>query len=135
VATIDGNGLATGRGAGTTTITATSGSRSGSTTLTVVNGGPVTRSTLSVVREGTGSGAVTSSPAGISCGATCSATYDNGTVVTLTATPANGSTFEGWTGGGCTGTGTCTITLTANTTVIASFNVPSIAPPFTLSVT
>ncbi len=135
VATIDGNGLATGRGAGTTTITATSGSRSGSTTLTVVNGAPVTRSTLSVVREGTGSGAVTSSPAGISCGATCSATYDNATVVTLTATPANGSAFEGWTGGGCTGTGTCTLTLTANTTVFARFGISSSVTRFTLSVT
>src|SRR5947208_988320 len=52
VATIDANGLATGRAAGTTTITAASGSRSGSTTLTVASGTPVTRSTLSVVREG-----------------------------------------------------------------------------------
>jgi len=135
VATIDGNGLATGRGAGTTTITATSGSRSGSTTLTVVSGTPVTRSTLSVIREGTGSGSVASSPAGISCGATCSAAYDNGTVVTLTATPANGSAFEGWTGGGCTGTGTCTITLTANTTVFARFGISSSVTRFTLSVT
>src|SRR5947199_1360380 len=135
VATIDANGLATGRAAGTTTITAASGSRSGSTTLTVASGTPVTRSTLSVVREGTGSGAVASSPAGISCGATCSAAYDNGTVVTLTATPANGSTFEGWTGGGCTGTGTCTLTLTANTTVFARFGVSSSVTRFTLSVT
>jgi len=135
VATIDANGLATGRAAGTTTITAASGSRSGSTTLTVASGTPVTRSTLSVVREGTGSGAVASSPAGISCGATCSAAYDNGTVVTLTATPANGSTFEGWTGGGCAGTGTCTITLTANTTVFARFGVSSSVTRFTLSVT
>ena len=134
VATIDATGLATGRAAGTTTITAASGSRSGSTTLTV-SGTPVTRSTLSVVREGTGSGAVASSPAGISCGATCSAAYDNGTVVTLTATPANGSTFEGWTGGGCTGTGTCTLTLTANTTVFARFGVSSSVTRFTLSVT
>ena len=123
VATIDATGLATGRAAGTTTITAASGSRSGSTTLTVVNAPAGNRPTLSVVREGTGSGAVVSNPAGISCGATCSAAYDNGTVVTLTATPANGSTFEGWTGGGCPGTGTCTLTLTADTTVTARFNV------------
>src|SRR5438094_625219 len=105
------------------------------TTRTVASCTPVTRSTLSVVREGTGSGAVASSPAGISCGATCSAAYDNGTVVTLTATPANGSTFEGWTGGGCTGTGTCTLTLTANTTVFARFGVSSSVTRFTLSVT
>src|SRR5437667_885996 len=135
VATIDANGLATGRAAGTTTITPASGSRSGSTTLTVASGTPVTRSTLSVVREGTGSGAVASRPAGISCGATCSAAYDNGTVVTLTATPANGSTFEGWTGGGCTGTGTCTLTRPANPPVFARFGVPSSVTRFTLSVT
>src|SRR5437867_3949488 len=135
VATIDANGLARGRAAGTTTITAAYGSRSGSTTLTVASGTPVTRSTLSVVREGTGSGAADSSPAGISCGATCSVAYDHGTVGTLTAPPANGSTFEGWTGGGCTGTGTCTLTLTANTTVFARFGVSSSVTRFTLSVT
>ncbi len=116
VATISATGLATGRGPGSTTITATSGGRSGSTTLTVG-----TRPSLAVVREGTGSGTVTSSPAGINCGATCSAAYDSGTVVTLTATPAAGSTFEGWTGGGCAGTGPCTVTMTAATTVTATF--------------
>ncbi len=116
VATISATGLATGRGPGSTTITAASGGRSGSTTLTVG-----TRPSLAVVREGTGSGTVTSSPAGINCGATCSAAYDQGTMVTLTATPATGSTFEGWTGGGCAGTGTCTVTLRANTTVSARF--------------
>src|SRR5207249_2940082 len=62
VATIDANGLATGRAAGTTTITATSAGRSGSTTLTVVN-----RPTLTVIRQGTGNGAVTSNPPGINC--------------------------------------------------------------------
>src|SRR5207249_2690121 len=79
---------------------------------------------LSVVREGTGSGTVTSNPAGINCGATCSASFDSGTPVTLTATPATGSTFEGWSGGGCSGTNTCTVTLTANTTVFARFGAP-----------
>ena len=131
VATIDATGLATGRAIGTTTITAASGARSGSTTLTVVNAPAGNRPTLSVVREGVGSGTVTSNPLGVECGATCSAPFDSGTVVTLTATPANGSTFEGWTGGGCPGTGTCTLTLTADTTVFARFG----APRVTLSVT
>ena len=130
VATIDANGLATGRAAGTTTITATSAGRSGSTTLTVVN-----RPTLTVIRQGTGNGAVTSNPPGINCGPTCSAPFDSGTVVTLTATPATGSTFDGWTGGGCTGTDPCTITLTASTTVFARFGVTSGGTQFTLSVT
>src|SRR5206468_10020626 len=59
----------------------------------------VRRVTLSVFRQGLGSGTVASSPAGIDCGATCSATYDSGTSVTLTATPAAHATFDGWTGG------------------------------------
>src|SRR5206468_11466198 len=49
--------------------------------------------------------------------------YPIGTVVTLTAAPAADSTFEGsWSGGGCTGTGPCTMTLTAATTVTAHFD-------------
>ena len=125
VATINAAGLATGGNPGSTVITATSGGRSGSTTLTVGS-----RPSLSVIREGTGNGTVTSNPAGIDCGANCSASYDSGTVVTLTATPAPGSTVEGWTGGGCSGTGPCTLTVTANTTVFARFGITR----FTLSV-
>ena len=125
VATIDAAGLATGRSPGFSVITASSGGRSGSTTLTVR-----ARFSLAVIREGTGNGTVTSNPPGIDCGANCSASYDGGTVVTLTATSAPDSTFEGWTGGGCSGTGPCTVTLTANTTVFARFGVAR----FTLSV-
>jgi hypothetical protein len=77
---------------------------------------------LAVVMSGTGSGVVISTQAGILCGTTCSATYGSGTAVTLTATPATGSTFAGWSGGGCTGTGTCTVTVTSTTTVTATFN-------------
>src|SRR6266550_4578050 len=68
VATIDAAGLATGRRAGSTTITATSGSRSGRTTLTVGQGTPGTRVTLGVIREGSGGGTVTSSDGSINCG-------------------------------------------------------------------
>lgn len=50
---------------------------------------------LHVVKTGLGSGTVTSSPAGISCGATCDATFGSSVFVTLTATPAAGSTFGG----------------------------------------
>src|SRR5205814_7153823 len=78
--------------------------------------------TLSVILGGTGSDTVTSNPPGIDCGATCSASFDSGTFVTLTATPATGSTFTGWSGGGCFGTGTCSVTLNAATTVAATFS-------------
>ncbi len=76
--------------------------------------------TLTVAKSGKGTGSVTSSPAGINCGATCSTTYDHGTVVTLTATPAATSSFTGWSGA-CTGTGTCTVTMDAARSVTASF--------------
>ena len=84
---------------------------------------------LAVVRAGTGSGTVTSTPAGITCGTSCSASYASGTAVALTATPAAGSSFTGWSGGGCTGTGSCTVTLTAATTVTATFGISPPAAP------
>ncbi len=77
--------------------------------------------TLTVAKDGTGSGTVTSNPAGIDCGATCQFDFDYGTVVTLTATAATGSTFAGWTGEGCSGTGSCTVSMTATRSVTATF--------------
>ncbi len=78
---------------------------------------------LAVNEAGTGAGTVTSSPAGISCPATsCSANYASGTVVTLTATASDGSTFAGWSGAGCSGTGTCVVTMNAAQNVTATFN-------------
>src|SRR5438067_340031 len=86
--------------------------------------------TLQVTRQGSGSGTVTSNPGGISCGTDCSEPYPIGTTVTLTATPAGTSTFQGW-GGACTGTGVCTVRLAADTVVTASFALR----PATLQVT
>ncbi len=54
--------------------------------------------TLTVTLAGVGDGAVTSSPAGIDCGATCAAAFDAGSTVTLTATPDAGSVFGAWSG-------------------------------------
>jgi uncharacterized repeat protein (TIGR02543 family) len=91
---------------------------------------------LTIAKSGTGSGTVTSSPVGITCGSVCSASFTGGPVVTLTATPTTGATFTGWSGGGCSGTGTCAVTLSAATTVTATFS--STPPPptsYTLSVT
>src|SRR5262245_1785599 len=82
-------------------------------------------STLIVTKSGAGTGTVTSSSTGINCGTACAGSYATGTQVTLTATPAAGSTFTGWSGGGCTGTGTCVVTMTADTTVTAGFVVQS----------
>lgn len=76
---------------------------------------------LTVERRGDGTGTVASTPAGIECGAACAKDFDAGTRITLTATPATGTTFGGWEGGGCTGTGTCSLTLNEATTVVATF--------------
>jgi glucose/arabinose dehydrogenase len=87
--------------------------------------------TLTVNRTGSGSGTVVSAPAAINCGSVCTGTFGSGAVVTLTATPAPGTVFAGWSGGGCSGTGSCVVTVAAATTVSASFTVPSV----TLTVT
>src|SRR5262249_24384101 len=82
---------------------------------------------LTVTKAGTGSGMVTSSPAGISCGSTCSAAFDAGTSVTLMASRASGSRFTGWSGEGCSGTGTCTVSMTWVRTAAVVF--PVAGPP------
>ena len=68
-----------------------------------------------------GSGTVSSSPAGISCGTVCSATFVQNQTITLTAVPAATSTFTGWSGA-CSGTQlTCSVTMAAASSVEASF--------------
>jgi len=79
---------------------------------------------LTVQNAGTGTGTVTSSPTGINCGTTCSASIAYGESVTLTAAAATGSTFAGWSGA-CSGTSTCVLTLEAAASVTATFNLPS----------
>jgi len=76
--------------------------------------------TLTVGKNGTGTGRVTGT--GIDCGIDCTQTYDSGTSVILNAAADTGSVFGGWSGGGCSGTGTCTVTMNANVAVVATFN-------------
>lgn len=68
----------------------------------------------------TGAGTVSSDPAGIDCGIDCSEDYAPGTVVSLTATPAPGSSFAGWSGA-CTGAGDCSVTMDQARSVTAAF--------------
>lgn len=79
--------------------------------------------TLSVSTSGSGS--VNSSPAGLKCGATCSYGFSYGTSVTLTATPATGYDFTGWSGD-CSGIGQCTVSMTQARSVSASFSLQSV---------
>jgi hypothetical protein len=83
---------------------------------------------LSVASSGTGNGRgnVTSLDGKINCGAVCQVSYVSGTVVTLTASAASGSTFTGWSGD-CSGTGNCTVTLSAAKNVTATFLGPHIS--------
>lgn len=81
-----------------------------------------------------GSGTVTSSPGGITCGSVCSASFASGSVVTLTAAPDAGGTFTGW-GGACTGNGACTITLLQAQSVTATFTAATSPSPATFPLT
>ncbi|MEI6666625.1 MAG: S8 family serine peptidase [Acidobacteriota bacterium] len=75
---------------------------------------------LAITLDGTGSGVVTSSPTGITCGTTCSATFARGTIVALQPAPSPGSAFLGW-GGDCSGTASCSVTIDQDRRVTAAF--------------
>src|SRR5688572_17359769 len=81
----------------------------------------VLQNTLMVALAGNGMGIVSSNPPGISCGTDCMEQYAPNTMVTLTASAATGSDFEGWSGGGCSGLGTCVVTLDSAKMVTATF--------------
>ena len=108
--------------AGQSVVTATATDAAGNTSefsQCVTASAPVM---LTVVKNGSGSGTVTSSPAGINCGATCSASFGAGSAVTLTASPTSAaSTFTGWLGSGCIGVLTCPLTLSTAANVSATF--------------
>jgi hypothetical protein len=94
-------------------------------------GAPPTTHPLSVAKTGSGNGTVTSNPEGIDCGGDCSQSYAEGTVVTLSATAAAGSSFSGWSGA-CSGTSSCSVTMSESRSVTAAFDlVPDNTPPNT----
>ncbi len=80
-----------------------------------------------ISNPGPGQGTVSGS--GINCGNTCLASYSAGTEVTLSATAEPGSTFDGWSGGECSGTGLCTVTMNANMTITANFKLSVVSGP------
>ena len=110
-------------------VTTGSGSVTGPTGSTA----PV-QYTLATTVAGTGTVTITpASSAGIACAtASCSNAFDTGTSLTLTAAPASGYTFSGWSGGTCAGSATCAITMSGDKTATATF--VAVVPKVTLTV-
>lgn len=89
---------------------------------------PMVPVTLSVTLAGTGNGTVSSSPASPTCSVACIWVFETGTSVTLTASPASGSVFGGWSGS-CTGmNASATVTLNMAASCTATFQ-PAGATP------
>jgi hypothetical protein len=86
----------------------------------VLGSGCSAATTLTITISGTGTGTVGTSLPGTSCGSVC-LIFSGETIITLTATPATGSTFAGWSGA-CSGTGSCVLTMNSNQAVTATFN-------------
>lgn len=87
---------------------------------------PSSTFTLSLATAGSGSGGIASYPGTLACGSaggSCSAGFAAGTQVFVAAVPATGSVFTGW-GGDCSGTGACSVTMSANHSVTANFGPP-----------
>jgi hypothetical protein len=83
---------------------------------------------VSIKKAGGGAGAVVSEPAGLDCGAVCVGYFTDGTGVTLSAVPSGHSTFVGWSGAGCSGSGVCEVEAgeaTKTVTAIFAHDLPS----------
>jgi hypothetical protein len=85
--------------------------------------------TITVTKSGVGTGTVTSTPAAISCGSACSTTTLDGTPITFSAVADPGFVFANWTGAGCS-VGTCQFYVSGNTTIDASFVIPTLSETF-----
>ena len=77
---------------------------------------------------GSGSGAISANLAPLQCSSTCEEDVRSAAQVTLSATADPGSTFTGWSGGGCSGSDTCTVQMTQARSVSAGFE-PAAGPP------
>jgi len=94
---------------------------------------PLVTHTLTVTKTGAGGGTVTSATGNINCGATCSRSYVSGATETLTARPAAGSFFAGWSGA-CAGSDSCALTMNGNKTATAQFDlVPVVGQTLTVT--
>ncbi|MCP4539001.1 MAG: hypothetical protein GY832_17840, partial [Chloroflexi bacterium] len=82
---------------------------------------PIGSHALTVLKDGDGGGIVSSTPAGINCGTDCSEIFIESTTVTLTAMASGNSTFDSWSGAGCSGAGDCVVTMDAAKQVTATF--------------
>ena len=117
-AAIPGSDIATPGTASVTVTNPDAGGVSNSVMFTIT---PPPGSSFALRVSKSGNGTVSSAPAGINCGSTCTATYSSGTSVTLTATPGRNQQFVGWSGA-CTGTAvTCAVTMDGDKSVSASF--------------
>jgi len=95
------------------------------TTVTATFAGGGTGSTFPLSVLVTGNGTVTSNPTGISCsanGGTCSQSFTANSIVTLTAAPASGATFQGWSGACLGTTTTCAVPMNAAKSANATFS-------------
>lgn len=101
-------------GLGVTNVSA----QSGTMTANILRTGGATFG-LSINKSG--SGRVTSADGRIDCGGTCSASYASGATVVLTASPSPGASFNGWSGA-CSGTSTCSVTMSVARSVVANFS-------------
>lgn len=131
-ATVNSNQLAAGTYTDNIQVTSSTAPNSPVSIPVTLTLSALPRSDLQVTAAGSGSGNVTSSPAGLDCDiatgtttGTCLASFIEGNTVTLTATGGVGEMLGAW-GGACSGSGSCQVTINGPATVSASF-VP--APP------
>jgi hypothetical protein len=110
--------------AGLQTVTLTASANPGGTaTATLTGTGVIVTHTVTVSETGSGTVTSTSAPTQtqqISCPSTCAVAYNPGDLVTLTASPAAGFVFSGWSGS-CSGRSTCVVPTSADASVGATF--------------